>query len=214
MAGGLLAWLVNDGVPTIEKDEFIKCLVGEHYYVCSGHPQRFYLYVLCAAILILTIYIFCCTFNILWLFCPGLGSLSGVMRKYRKEFKKMGHNTKDQTDQEIFGDLYDLYYNNRDLKLLLDLLATSSGIAPCLRLLCLFDVKMRTMAEVQRLTVTRHKKENSDRWDAVVNFDDPAIMKDIFSKIDVTSCSFTIEIIPCLNEVRSVRGPSSKCLFL
>ena len=64
------------------------------------------------------------------------------------------------TDKENLGELWDIYYNNRfvkgkklkfthtqvkpkllirDLRLLLDLLATSSGIAPAIAIMTLFD---------------------------------------------------------------------------
>ena len=44
-----------------------------------------------------------------------------------------------RSDREVLGDLYDIYYNNRDLRLLLDLLATSSGVAPAIAIMTLFD---------------------------------------------------------------------------
>ncbi len=144
VAIALLAWLMVYGFPIIQKDEFIYCPVHDYYYECAGHPQQFYMYVLFVTIAILAVYIFCCAFNVLWLFVPQLGSLSGVMRKYKNEFKKKTASQSDlATDQELLGDLYDVYYNNKDLKLLLDLLAASSGIAPCLRILCLFDKELR-----------------------------------------------------------------------
>ena len=43
------------------------------------------------------------------------------------------------SDREVLGDLYDIYYNNRDLRMLLDLLATSSGVAPAIAIMTLFD---------------------------------------------------------------------------
>ena len=85
-----------------------------------------------------------------WLFFPCFGSLSSLMKKYRTQFKKARSDTRI-SDRELLGDLYDVYYNSRDLKLLLDLLAASSGIAPCLRILCLFDKNMRKMVEVSNL---------------------------------------------------------------
>ena len=39
----------------------------------------------------------------------------------------------------MLGDLYDIYYDNRDLRLLLELLATSSGVAPAIAIMTLFD---------------------------------------------------------------------------
>jgi hypothetical protein len=59
------------------------------------------------------------------------------------------------TDRQLLGGLYDLYYNNRDLKLLLDLLAQSSGIAPSIRVLSLFDCGFRQKSEIKSLRVTR-----------------------------------------------------------
>ena len=47
------------------------------------------------------------------------------------------------SDEELLGDLYNVYYNNRDLRLLLDLLATSSGIAASFRIMALFDKNLR-----------------------------------------------------------------------
>ena len=44
-----------------------------------------------------------------------------------------------KSDREVLGDLYDIYYNNRDLRLLLELLATSSGVAPAIAIMTLFD---------------------------------------------------------------------------
>ena len=109
----------------------VYCPVGEYYYRCSGHPQEFYLYALFATIGILIIYSLLCIYQIMWIFIPQLGSLSGMMKKYKREFKKI--YSQNQSDQELFGDLYNLYFNNRDLKLLLDLLAKSSGVEQSLR---------------------------------------------------------------------------------
>ena len=44
-----------------------------------------------------------------------------------------------KSDKELMGDLYDIYYNNVDLRLLLELLTTSSGVAPAIAMMTLFD---------------------------------------------------------------------------
>ena len=64
------------------------------------------------------------------------------MRMYKRELRK---NTKDeiQSDKQMLGELWNIYYNNRNLKLLLDLLAESSGIAPSIRIMSLFDSDFR-----------------------------------------------------------------------
>ena len=51
--------------------------------------------------------------------------------------------------REVLGDLYDIYYDNRDLRLLLELLATSSGVAPAIAIMTLFD-------KVRGKTLTNH----------------------------------------------------------
>merc|ERR1719266_2167887 len=62
-------------------------------------------------------YILCNFYNIMWLLFPCFGRLSRVMDTYR--------------------------HNIRDLRLLLDLLATSSGVAPAIAIMTLFDKKFQ-----------------------------------------------------------------------
>ena len=57
------------------------------------------------------------------------------MATYKQNLRAMEGNTK--TDKELLGDLYYIYYNNP--RLLLDLLATSSGVAPAIPAVTLFD---------------------------------------------------------------------------
>ena len=84
---------------------------------------------------------------------PQLGSLSGMMAKYKIQFRSsFCQKQRIESDEELFGELFNLYYNNHDLKLLLDLLAMSSGIEQSLRLLCMFDMNMAEMFEVTNLT--------------------------------------------------------------
>ena len=56
-----------------------------------------------------------------------------------KAYKKSRMEGKKQNDKKILGDLYDLYYHNRDLRLFLELLAVSSGVASALSVMALFD---------------------------------------------------------------------------
>ena len=64
VATGLFVWLLISGIPTIQDEESIYCPISEFYYHCSGHPQRFYFYVLLTTMFILAVYIFCCSYNI------------------------------------------------------------------------------------------------------------------------------------------------------
>ena len=88
--------------------------------------------------------------------------------------------------------------------MLLDLLAKSSGVEQSVRLLCLFDKNMREMAEVRNLDVNHFKKEDSDRLDAVVVFDDPTLMNDVFFKISDISVTYTVEVVPPINTVSHI----------
>merc|ERR1712106_865535 len=49
----------------------------------------------------------------------------------------------EKSDKELMGDLNDIYYNNVDLRLLLELLTTSSGVAPAIAMMTLFDKGFR-----------------------------------------------------------------------
>ena len=59
------------------------------------------------------------------------------MNNYRKLVKEQADKTLSR--KEALGDIDDIYYNNRDMKLLLDLLANSSGVATALAVLSVFD---------------------------------------------------------------------------
>ena len=60
------------------------------------------------------------------------------MSSYKKCLR---NQNKDQNinDEDLLGDLWYVYYNNRDLKLLLELLVSTSGVAPAISILCVFD---------------------------------------------------------------------------
>ncbi len=83
------------------------------------------------------------------------------------------------SEEALLGDLHSVYYRNRDLKLLLDLLAESSGIAPSIRVMSLFDRGFRAGAEVTALEVARRGE-----GEAEVSFRDAPTLVDIFSRIE------------------------------
>ena len=62
----------------------------------------------------------------------------------------MGHN---KSDPELVGHLWDLYYTNKDLRLLLDLLAESSGVGASLRVMMLLDKDFSGQALPKKLNV-------------------------------------------------------------
>ena len=60
-----------------------------------------------------------------------------VYKNNKREAAKKANEKPD--DSKILGDLYHIYYKNRDLKLFLELLAMGSGVAPAISFMTLFD---------------------------------------------------------------------------
>ena len=88
---------------------------------------------------LIVVYILTNIYNILWALLPCLGKLSTVMRAYKKSKREQRGANGKEDDEEILGDLYGIYYKNRDLKLFLELLAMGSGVAPAISVMTLFD---------------------------------------------------------------------------
>ena len=134
----LLTYMIWRGIPKLDHAEDIICDAHGYYYECHGQPTSFYIYSLYVTVAITLIYILCNVYNVLWLLFPCFGKLSRVMSAYKYNMIERNHGS-GKSDREVLGDLYDIYYNNRDLRLLLDLLATSSGVAPAIAIMTLFD---------------------------------------------------------------------------
>ena len=94
----LLIWLILRGLPVIDDEKFIYCHIKPYYYHCAGHPQQFYLVVCLVTIVMVFLYLSCCIFNILWMFIPQFGSLSGAMQKIKQEYSKT-RSTTDLSDR-------------------------------------------------------------------------------------------------------------------
>ena len=85
----------------------------------------------------------------------------------------------------------------------MDLLAKSSGVEQSLRILCLFDKNMREMAAVRNLDANWIENEDIDWIEAEVVFDDPTLMNDVFFKNSNINCTYTVEVMPLINSVRT-----------
>ena len=137
--------------------------------------------------------------------------------RYKLDLRKEQGKDTLISDEELLGDLYNVYYNNRDLKLLLDLLSTSSGIATSLRILALFDKNLRFKSEPSDLKVSLinyhdsnmgHENVASEEggieqdgatqkvYDVDVEFGDAKAVKELFSQIKKATCVYTVEINP------------------
>ena len=95
---------------------------------------KFYLYVLIVAVSLLVLFLLTTFFTLMYLLCPCGGDLASFMRSYKSKLKSAAKmEGGDTSSKDLLGELHEIYYENRDLRLLLDLLAKSSGLAPPLR---------------------------------------------------------------------------------
>ena len=59
----------------------VMCDVYGHWYECSGHPQKFYLFVLIIAYFLLLGYMLLTAFTLLWISLPNMGAMRVVMER-------------------------------------------------------------------------------------------------------------------------------------
>ena len=129
VALSLLVYMVVRGLKILADSHDISCNVHGYNYECHGIPVTFYQFSLYATIAYTGIYTVCNCYNLLWLLFPCFGSLSRLMNSYIniKAEKGAGKGVED------------IYNNNLDLRLLLDLLANSSGVPTAISVLTLLD---------------------------------------------------------------------------
>ena len=83
-------------------------------------------------------------FTLCWLVCPWWGRLATFMADYEKLLRSAARRRaaaaagaaqlEPQLDKEqLLGEMHDIYYDNSDLRLLLDLLAATTGLAQPIR---------------------------------------------------------------------------------
>ena len=240
----LMIWICGYGLPVMFYEDLISCNVYGKMYECAGHPQMFFMYILGITIVILIFYIICCVYNILWLAFPNIRGLGRLMIEYSKatqsqKNKRTSDKTKKKTkgvldekdeengvvledsencgDEEYEGDNLDIFYfNNPDLKLLLDLLAVASGIPHSLRILVLFDRSFRlrfqpgpfqfsnlyyhdcngkiNIAEKDSGMSVEEKRKNV--FNVTLEFKEAVAISKVFGKRKDLSCIYTVEILP------------------
>ena len=89
---------------------------------------------LIVAVSLLVLFLMTTFFTLMYLLCPCGGELASFMRSYKSKLKSVAKmEGGDTSSRDLLGELHEIYYENRDLRLLLDLLAKSSGLAPPLR---------------------------------------------------------------------------------
>ena len=196
VAFGLFIFIIFHGLPAIQQEEKIYCQIedSKYYYFCAGHPQKFYIVLCYMTLVFLALYLALTIFNLLWLIIIPMRPLTQAMKLFKDEFKIF--------DTDSIDDLYDLYYNNYDLQLLLDLLASKSGITPCLKLLSILDKNLLEMTKASNAIV--ETVNDSESIDAIVTFDDAPIVKEVFAKVLNLKSIYSVEISPPIKTVSSM----------
>merc|ERR1719464_1825849 len=205
---GIFSWLIIKGYEpffgenanspgsAIFGTKAVLCNIDVFWYHCTGIPFQFYLIIFMVALVLLLLYILSCSYVLVWLLVPSIGNLSNAMDKFALKFEKI----KEGLDQNEFlvGGLYHIYYHNRDTQFLLDLLTASSGIGPCLKLLCIFDKSLQQNSQVENVVVTLQEPDTNGKRDAVVCFKDSKAVMEIFSQIPTAFCTYAVEISPSI----------------
>ena len=196
VAFGLFIFIIFHGLPAIQQEEKVYCQIedSKYYYFCAGHPQKFYIVLCYMTLVFLALYLALTIFNLLWLIIIPMRPLTQAMKLIKDEFKIF--------DTDSIDDLYDLYYNNYDLQLLLDLLASKSGITPCLKLLSILDKNLLEMTKASNAIV--ETVNDSESIDAIVTFDDAPIVKEVFAKVLDLKSIYSVEISPPIKTVSSM----------
>merc|ERR1740129_959530 len=205
---GIFSWLIIKGYEpffgenhnspgsAIFGTKAVLCNIDVFWYHCTGIPFQFYLIIFMVALVLLLLYILSCSYVLVWLLVPSIGNLSNAMDKFESKFEELKEGL-DQNEVQM-GGLYRIYYHNRDTQLLLDLLTASSGIGPCLKLLCLFDKSLQQRAQVENVGVTLEEPDTTGKRDAVVCFKDSQAVMEIFSQIPTAFCTYAVEINPSI----------------
>lgn len=107
------------------------CMVHGRMYECSGHATSLYLSIGWLFVALLSLYLLLNVYNLIWIIANGRFSpLEQVMAKF-------------STFGPVSPCLNSLFFKNRNVKLLLCLLSSSSGLPAPLRALALIDKKLR-----------------------------------------------------------------------
>ena len=114
IAGCLLLYMVVRGMSKLKGSRDVICNIHGFIHECHGNPTSFYQHTLYVSISCTLLHMICQLATILRLVCP-VGTFCRIMRKYRYQLVKSGKKT-GKTEQEVLGDLQDIYYNSKDLK--------------------------------------------------------------------------------------------------
>ena len=147
----------------------------------------------------LCVYLVSTTFTILWLLCPRFGRLATFMREYEKLLKKAAMNKNAEVEpsrQELLGEMNEIYYENYDLRLLLDLLAATTGLSTPLRVLSLLDRNFRNNYKPRIISFERVAEIREGEGDLRVEIAESDLARSVFARMSNLTCLYTLKITP------------------
>jgi len=115
------------GMPNLKTD--IDCNVHGIRHTCVLPNHQFYFYILAVSSALLCIYILCNLYNLVWIIWPQMGRMFRIIRKYREHVDQPSFSSeKNVISTDNFLTVY-FDRRHKDLKLLLNLLAETSGVS-------------------------------------------------------------------------------------
>ncbi|XP_071748623.1 uncharacterized protein [Lepeophtheirus salmonis] len=219
------------GIPNLLPE--IECDVHGLAHSCVLPNHQFYFYILAASTALLCIYILCNTYNLIWIICPQLGTMYRVIKSYqdclggvhpsdpggidligsKKKRNAVNHShgpysNKYRKVSNITTDNFlNVYFDRRhkDLKLLLNLLAETSGLPESFRILTLFDKKFQSLWKPQNLRIEEYETVISNGEKTLninIKWNDAPIGHFLTNYDSSLSFEYTVDISPSpLNEL-------------
>ena len=187
-----------DEIVDLREDKVrVFCEVHNVHYECAGVPTQFYLYILVVAVMLMAVYLLTTVFTLMYLLCPCGGELASFMRSYKSQLRSAAKmEGGDTSSKQLLGELHEIYYENRDLRLLLDLLAKSSGLAPPLRVMALLDQQFQKQCKPVIMSVERSPDIIDGESSIEIEFRQSDLVRNIFGKMDELNCLYTVQISP------------------
>lgn len=215
------------GMPNLERE--IDCNVHGIRHTCVLPNHQFYFYILTVSIALLCVYILCNFYNLIWIVCPQMGKMYRIICKYQEivdpnlnqhistaapnliKYKNNIASADEVTIPLAPGlskpvitnhNFLAVYFDHRhkDLKLLLNLLAETSGLPESFRILTLFDKKFQSLWKPQNLRFEEYETVLPNRTvksrSIIVRWNDAPIGKFITGYNGALAFEYTIDITP------------------
>ena len=187
VASGLLFGIVVFGIIPDHPDAW-QCSIGKLQYLCTNHKVEIYTAFMYLASIMLAIQAICAYGSLIW-FCPCFGKLDAIMSNLKSDLTEMREEFEDDHEHTI--DIEELYFHDKNFKLMFDILAETHGLESCFQIFCLLDKNVNKLCQVDNLKIGQKGKS------AIVKFDGaPA-----FKVMDDENCIFTVEITPNVSSV-------------